>query len=162
RLGVNHASIPVNAPKCPVHSYHRDGQMRVDGNYGATVSYQPNMYDEWADSKDTAEPPLELQGALDNYEPKDDQTDDCFYQAGDLYRLMAADKKDLLIENTARNIESCTDNIKYRHAAHCYLADPDYGEKITKAMGLDTEKAVAFSKLSHDELMDATSAANWK
>jgi catalase len=136
--------------------------MRVDGNYGATVSYQPNMYDEWADSKDTAEPPLELQGALDNYEPKDDQTDDCFYQAGDLYRLMAADKKDLLIENTARNIESCTDNIKYRHAAHCYLADPDYGEKITKAMGLDTEKAVAFSKLSHDELMDATSAANWK
>ncbi len=25
RLGVNHDQIPVNAPRCPVHSYHRDG-----------------------------------------------------------------------------------------------------------------------------------------
>jgi catalase len=25
RLGVNHHQIPVNAPRCPVHSYHRDG-----------------------------------------------------------------------------------------------------------------------------------------
>ena len=25
RLGVNHHLIPVNAPRCPVHSYHRDG-----------------------------------------------------------------------------------------------------------------------------------------
>jgi catalase len=24
----------VNAPRCPVHSYHRDGAMRVDGNHG--------------------------------------------------------------------------------------------------------------------------------
>ena len=35
RLGVNHHQIPVNQPKCPVHSYHRDGAMRVDGNMGA-------------------------------------------------------------------------------------------------------------------------------
>ena len=33
RLGVNHQQIPVNAPRCPVHSYHRDGAMRVDGNF---------------------------------------------------------------------------------------------------------------------------------
>jgi catalase len=25
RLGINHQQIPVNAPKCPVHSFHRDG-----------------------------------------------------------------------------------------------------------------------------------------
>lgn len=36
RLGVNHNQIPVNAAKCPVHGYHRDGAMRVDGNYGST------------------------------------------------------------------------------------------------------------------------------
>ncbi|WP_425387726.1 catalase [Edaphobacter aggregans] len=35
RLGVNHYLISVNAPKCPFHAYHRDGAMRVDGNYGA-------------------------------------------------------------------------------------------------------------------------------
>jgi catalase len=27
RLGVNFNQIPVNAPKCPFHSYHRDGAM---------------------------------------------------------------------------------------------------------------------------------------
>lgn len=32
RLGVNHQQIPVNAPRCPFHNYHRDGAMRVDGN----------------------------------------------------------------------------------------------------------------------------------
>jgi catalase len=37
RLGVNHHLIPVNAARCPVHSYHRDGAMRVDGNYGGTL-----------------------------------------------------------------------------------------------------------------------------
>jgi catalase len=36
RLGVNHNQIPVNKPRCPVHGYHRDGAMRVDGNYGST------------------------------------------------------------------------------------------------------------------------------
>jgi catalase len=29
RLGVNYKQIPVNRPKCPVHSYSKDGVMRV-------------------------------------------------------------------------------------------------------------------------------------
>lgn len=39
RLGVNNNLIPVNKPRCPFHDYHRDGQMRTDGNYGATIPY---------------------------------------------------------------------------------------------------------------------------
>jgi catalase len=42
RLGVNHHLIPVNKARCPFHSYHRDGMMRVDGNYGSTRGYEPN------------------------------------------------------------------------------------------------------------------------
>jgi catalase len=40
RLGVNFRQIPVNRPKSPVHSYSKDGAMRID-----TVSdpvYAPN------------------------------------------------------------------------------------------------------------------------
>ena len=37
RLGVNHNQIPVNSPRCPFHSYHRDGQMRTDGNMGSRI-----------------------------------------------------------------------------------------------------------------------------
>ncbi len=29
RLGVNYKQIPVNAPQCPVHSYSKDGAMRI-------------------------------------------------------------------------------------------------------------------------------------
>jgi catalase len=35
RLGVNHHLIPVNAARCPVHNYQRDGAGRVDGNHAA-------------------------------------------------------------------------------------------------------------------------------
>jgi catalase len=30
RLGVNYKQIPVNKPHCPVHSYSKDGAMRID------------------------------------------------------------------------------------------------------------------------------------
>ena len=56
RLGVNHHAIPVNAPKCPFHSYHRDGAMRVDGNHGSTIGYAPNSRGEWTDQPALAEP----------------------------------------------------------------------------------------------------------
>lgn len=162
RLGVNHMSIPVNAPRCPVHSYHRDGQMRVDGNYGATLGYQPNSFWEWQEQPEFKEPPLEMQGAMDSYEPKDDQTDDCFYQAGDLYRLIPEKEKAVLIDNTARNIHEATDNIKYRHAAHCYLADADYGTRLAKALNLKLETVIELSRLSHQDRMKATGMQEWK
>jgi catalase len=44
RIGVNYASLPVNKPQCAVHSYHRDGNMRSDGNYGGDVKYEPNSF----------------------------------------------------------------------------------------------------------------------
>jgi len=157
RLGVNHMLIPVNQPRCPVHAYHRDGQMRVDGNYGSTPAYQPNSYGEWDEQPELKEPPLEIHGAMDSYEPKDDMTDDCFQAAGDLYRLITEDKKALLIENTVRNMIGVTNKVKIRHCAHCLLADSDYGQRLVKAFDLDLAEAKKLSKMSHAERMKATS-----
>jgi catalase len=42
RLGVNYKQIPVNSPKVPVHSYSKDGAMRVQ-NVSDPV-YAPNSY----------------------------------------------------------------------------------------------------------------------
>lgn len=42
RLGVNYRQIPVNSPKVPVHSYSKDGAMRVR-NVSDPV-YAPNSY----------------------------------------------------------------------------------------------------------------------
>ena len=156
RLGVNHNLIPVNRPKCEVHDYHRDGAMRVDGNYGGTVAYTPNSAGMWSAQPEVMEPPLEIDGAMYTYDPKDDPTDDNFRAGGDLWRIMTEDKRALLIENTARNIEPVTRNVKYRHAVHCLLADKEYGERITKAMGLDLAKVQELAKLSNAELIQAT------
>ncbi|MEG2138179.1 MAG: catalase [Oscillospiraceae bacterium] len=156
RLGVNHDQIPVNHAHCEVHGYHRDGMMRTDGNYGATKGYSPNSMGEWAAQPEFMEPPLNLSGAVYTYDPKDDPTDNCFYQAGDLYRLMSDAQKAVLIDNTARNMNGVTENVKYRHTTHCYLADVNYGTSLAKAMGLDVAHVAELAKLDHKGLIAAT------
>ena len=130
--------------------------MRVDGNYGGRPAYTPNSAGDWAAQPDVMEPPLDLSGALYAYDPKDDPTDDNFRAGGDLYRVMTEEKRAVLIENTANNIAPVTENIKYRHAVHCYLADEEYGTRMTEALGLDFEKVKELSALSNEELIRAT------
>ncbi|MDR0671276.1 MAG: catalase [Oscillospiraceae bacterium] len=156
RLGVNYNHIPVNRARCEVNDYHRDGAMRADGNYGATPAYTPNSDGCWSAQPDVAEPPLDLEGAMYRFDPKDDPTDDNFRAGGDLYRVMAEDKRALLIENTARDIAPVTENVKYRHAVHCYLADTEYGARITAALGLSLERVKDLAKLDHKGLVAAT------
>jgi catalase len=159
RLGVNHDQIPVNRAKCPVHSFHRDGAMRVDGNNGATKGYSPNSIGEWTTS-DANYSYTPVDGNSMRYNPYEDRTDDCFYQPGNLYRLMSEEKRALLISNTAEDMMPVTDNIKYRHAAHCYLADKEYGTRLAKALGLDVSKVESLAALSEDERLKETSACN--
>jgi catalase len=84
RLGVNHHLIPVNAPRCPVHSYHRDGAMRVDGNHGGTLGYEPNSAANGAEQPDFTEPPLKLSGAADHWNHREDDAD-YYSQPGALF-----------------------------------------------------------------------------
>ncbi len=156
RLGVNNCQIPVNRARCPVNDDSRDGFMRTDGNYGGTPAYTPNSGGFWAAQPDVAEPPLDLSGAMWRYDYKADPTDDCFRAGGNLWRILKEDKKALLIGNTATDIAPCTMNIKYRHAVHCLKADPEYGQRMVAALGLDAAKVTALAKLSNDELNKAT------
>jgi len=142
RLGVNHHQIPVNAPRCPAHSYHRDGAMRVDGNHGGRLHYEPNTYGEWREQPDFSEPPLALEGAGARYDYRLDDAD-YFTQPGDLFRLMKADEQQRLFDNTARAMGDAARHIKLRHIRHCYLADPAYGAGIAQALDLPVEEALA-------------------
>ncbi len=158
RLGVNHDLIPVNRPKCPVHTFHRDGMMRTDCNKGSATGYAPNSEGQWQEQPQYSPVPMETTGSADHYNPADDPTDDCFRQPGDLYRLMTEDKRALLISNTAADMASVTDNIRYRHAAHCYLAEPEYGTRLAHALGLDLERVRQLAAMSEEERLAATSA----
>ncbi len=134
RLGVNHHQIPVNAPKCPFHSYHRDGAMRIDGNHGSTIGYEPNSEGQWQEQPDYREPPLSIEGAADHWNHRED--DDYFSQPGDLFRLMTPVQQQALFENTARSIGAAPREIQLRHIAHCSKADPAYGAGVAKALGI--------------------------
>jgi catalase len=133
RLGVNHQQIPVNAARCPAHSYHRDGAMRVDGNHGGTLGYEPNSDGEWQEQPAFAEPPLSIDGAADHWNHRED--DDYYSQPGLLFRLMTAEKKKMLFENTARAMGDAPKEIKLRHIGNCTKADPAYGEGVARALG---------------------------
>ncbi len=136
RLGVNHYQIPVNKPRCPFHNYHRDGQMRVDGNEGSTLHYFPNSYGQWEESRQYAEPPLQLQGDAYHYDFREDD-DDYYTQPGNLFRLMTPEKQQLLFKNTAAEVGSAERFIQERHIANCYKADPNYGRGVAAALGID-------------------------
>ncbi len=135
RLGVNHHQIPVNAPRCPYHSFHRDGSMRVDGNYGSTKGYEPNSFGEWQQQPEHAEPPLALSGAAANWDFRKDD-DDYYSQPGLLFRLMGSEKQALLFANTARDIGGASREIWIRHIGNCLKADPAYGAGVAKALGV--------------------------
>lgn len=137
RLGVNHHQIPVNAPKCPYHSYHRDGSMRVDGNYGSATSYFPNSFGEWQEQPDFEEPSLKISGNASRWDHRVD--DDYFSQPGNLFRLMNEEQKAALFGNTADAIGGAQTFIQIRHIRNCYKADPDYGRGIAKALGLSVD-----------------------
>ncbi len=134
RLGVNHHLIPVNAPRCPVHSYHRDGAMRVDGNHGSTLGYEPNSDGEWQQQPEHREPPLALDGGADHWDHREDQ--DYFSQPGMLFRLMSPAQQQALFENTARSIGAAPRAIQLRHIGHCLKADPAYGKGVADALGI--------------------------
>ena len=135
RLGVNHSQIPVNAPRCPVHSYHRDGQMRIDGNYGGTIGYEPNTKGEWQEQPDFSEPPLELSGAAGHWSHYEDDGDH-YSQAGNLFRLMSDGQKQILFGNTAAEVGGASIEIQKRHIENCTKADAAYGAGVAKALGL--------------------------
>lgn len=135
RLGVNHHLIPVNKARCPVTSFHRDGSMRVDGNFGSTPGYEPNSYEAWQEQPEYKEPAFELNGNADHWDHRKDD-DDYYSQPGALFNIMTKEEQQLLFENTARAMGDAPEFIKVRHINNCMKADKLYGEGVAKALGI--------------------------
>ncbi|HZK02007.1 MAG TPA: catalase, partial [Anaerovoracaceae bacterium] len=139
RLGVNHHQIPVNSPKGVEnpHSFHRDGQMRVDGNLGSELHYEPNSYGAWKEDMKQMEPMQEAGNAF-HYDFREDDHS-YFTQPRKLFRAMTDDQKRVLFANTARNMGDSTLQIKHRYINNCYQADPEYGRGVAEALQINIE-----------------------
>jgi len=137
RVGVNHNQLPVNAPRCPVNHYQRDGAAAGcpfgHGNQVQTsgTNFYPNDrvthgYPE--PNPAFKEPPLRLSHAVaDRY---DQLNEDYHSQAGDLFRLMNDDQKDQLTRNIAGGLRQANSSIQERILAQFAKADPDYAARV--------------------------------
>ncbi len=141
RLGVNYTQIPVNQPRCPYHSYHRDGAMRSDGNGGGAVNYEPNSFGGPAQDPGVAEPPLKISGDADRYDHREGNDD--FGQAGDLFRLLTADQQGRLMDALAGAMTGVPLEIQQRQIGHFAKADPAYGTGVAQRLGIEPPATVA-------------------
>lgn len=139
RLGsTNYSDLPVNKARCPVHSYHRDGSMRFDGNEGGSVSYEPNSFDGPVQNPSFKEPPLCISGDADRYDHHVGNDD--YTQAGNLFRLMKPDEKKRLIENLVNAMKPVPRHIQERQLQHFFKADPEYGKGVAQGLGLQVHR----------------------
>jgi catalase len=135
RVGTNAEALPVNRPRASVHTYHRDGAMRFDGNNGAGPNYEPNSFGGPVEDHAYREPPLRLSGEADRYDHR--QGNDDYTQAGDLFRLMTQAQQAVLMDNIAASMGGVPEAIRRRQVAHFASADPAYGHGVARRLGLE-------------------------
>ena len=148
RVGANVNNIPVNAARCPVHHYQRDGAFAgmcpVNGkapNQGSEVNFYPNdRINQGAPVPEpsVAEPPMPLeQEAWVKAYSQDDE--DYYSQAGALFRMMSDDQKQQLVDNIAGGLSQANESIQARMLAYFIKADPQYGEMVNAALATAAE-----------------------
>jgi len=133
RLGTHYEALPVNAPKCPVHHYHKDGPMRFFANSpNPDAYYEPNSFNGPAQQPDLAEPPLQISGAAARYDHRAGNDD--YSQPRALFQLFDAGQKQRLFGNIAAAMAGVPDFIVERQLGHFELVHPDYGAGVRAAL----------------------------
>ncbi|MGP0221736.1 catalase [Paenarthrobacter sp. NCHU4564] len=138
RVGTNHAQIPVNQPKSPVHNYSQDGQGRYLFNSPSTPVYAPNTVGGPA-AVEPASPAggWENDGELTLSAHSLHAEDDDFGQAGTLYREVydeAAKARFLeTITGAVGGVKSA--DIKERAIQYWTNVDAELGAKLRANLG---------------------------
>jgi len=134
RIGTHYEALPVNAPKCPMHHYHKDGAMRFMPNDTGNPDayYEPNSFDGSAQNPDYREPPLRISGDADRYNHRDGNDD--YGQPRDLFNLFDDAQKDRLFSNIAAAMQGVPQAIVDRQMTHFSKIDPAYADGVVAAL----------------------------
>jgi len=141
RVGVNADQLPVNAARCPVLTYHRDGAMRFGDNCGGAVNYEPNSLGGPAENPTVREPALGLSGDADRYDHRVGNDD--YGQVRALFRLMSPAQRASLMDSIAGAMKGVPEYIQRRQIGHFAKADPAYGEGAATRLGLGEARVAA-------------------
>jgi catalase len=156
RLGPNYHLLPVNAPKAALMaSYQRDGFMRFDGNGGGGPNYWPNSFGGPAPEPGAGVPQIDVAGAAARHAYVLGDID--FVQAGALYRKVMTDTdREHLVGNIVAHLGGAKKPLQLRQAALFYKADPEYGERVAKGLGLKVEEIKRLAAMSQEDRVKAT------
>jgi catalase len=157
RLGPNYHLLPVNAPKASLmNSYQRDGAMRFDNNGSGGPNYWPNSFGGPSPDPDFTPPAIDVAGMAARHSYQLGDVD--FVQAGDLYRKVMTDiDREHLIGNIVSHLKNAQKRLQLRQTALFYKADPDYGQRVAKELGLSVEEIKHLAAMSQEERAKATS-----
>ena len=135
RVGVNHNQLAVNAPRCPLHHNQRDGAMANGGsNQDSGINFYPNDRDDAPrPNGDYSAPPLPLlEEAWVQVHNQDDE--DYFEQAGNLYRVMSEQQQAQLAATIANGLAQAERSVQKRMLDYLNRADSDYGQRVGAAI----------------------------
>jgi len=134
RLGTHYEALPVNAPRCPVHHYHKDGAMRFFRNDSGNPDayYEPNSFGGPVQDKSIAEPPLRISG--DAYRYNHRVGNDDFSQPRALFRLFSPEQKQRLFSNYADGMQGVPEHIIERQLELFARVDPEYADGVRAAI----------------------------
>lgn len=145
RLGTHYEALPVNAPKCPVHHYHKDGPMRFFDNNAANPDafYEPNSFRGPVEDERFREPPLKISGDADRYDHREGNDD--YGQPRALFELFDEGQRARLFSNIADAMAGVPEDIIQRQLVHFHRVHPDYALGVAKAVGVEfvAEETVA-------------------
>jgi catalase len=101
------------------------------------------------------EPPFEVSG-LAARRPFTHGNDD-FVQPGNLYRNVMTDQdRENLIGNIVSHLGKAQKRIQLCQAALFFKADPEYGQRVSKGLGLDIKEVQRLAIMSQEERAKAT------
>lgn len=153
RLGTNFEQLPVNAPKCPMHNYQRDGQMNIGSE--SAPNYYPNSFNGATPDAKFTPPSINVEGMAARHEYALGDID--YVQAGELYsRVMSDYDRNNLISNIVGHIRNAQQRIQYRQTAIFYKACADYGTRVAEGLGLDISRVKELANMSQEERVKAT------
>lgn len=134
RLGTHYESLPINAPRCPVHHYHRDGEMNGAGcrSGNPDAYYEPNSFNGPVEDPKAKEPPLKISGDAARYDHREGNDD--YGQARALFDLFDDAQKQRLFSNIAEAMAGVPDAIVQRQLGHFGKVHPDYAAGVKAAL----------------------------
>ncbi|MEN8831626.1 MAG: catalase [Pacificibacter sp.] len=136
RLGTHYEALPANAPKSPVHHYHKDGPMNfMERNTGhIDAYYEPNQYEQSAVADPSvAEPPLKISGDADKYVVEMEDAD--YVQPRKLYAEVIDDAERSRLHMTmAGAMAPCSASVRERWFAVLGKVHPGYEAGVRGAL----------------------------